>query len=233
MSIDVGGTKSFKRYALETAAVLSGILIAFGLDAGWGLVLERSETRESLSTLRREFENTRAQLDSVVAVNVHAIGATEAFLDMVVADLQEISDDSLRTLRLGLERAETFDPGESALAALVSGNILERVPGEELRDLVAGWSGRVNDLREEQAEVRRAEAAIHHHLATAMILIPPLGRPRNSLSGLDVLEQRMSDEQTRQLYGVRLGAVGLMLVEQRGLSEATDRILELLEAALD
>ena len=61
MSNEVRETRSFRRYLLETTAVLSGILIAFGLDAGWGLLRERAELRESLVTLQQEFQGTRTQ----------------------------------------------------------------------------------------------------------------------------------------------------------------------------
>ena len=232
MSTETGAPKSLRRYVLETSAVLSGILIAFGLDAGWGLMRERTELRESLSTLRREFANTRAQLGSVVAVNERAIQASDEFLRMTVKDLSGISDDSVSTLRLGLARAETFDPGESALGALVSGSILERVPVDELRDLLAGWSGRVNDVREEQAQMWRADAAIRQHLAMSAIYVPRLGSPPDSDTERHRLRHKIEDEQIRQLYGVRRDAVQFMLVEQRGLAEATDRILNLLAAAL-
>ena len=53
---------------LEAAAVLLGILTAFGLDAGYGLVRERAELRESLSLLRDEFSDARVQLSAVLDV---------------------------------------------------------------------------------------------------------------------------------------------------------------------
>ena len=110
----------------------------------------------------------------------------------------------------------------------MAGSILEQVEDRELRDLVAGWSGRVNDLREEQAEVRRAEAAIRQHWAMNLMMVPRLGASTVLYTPAERLRLQMEDEQTRQLYAVRHGAVSLMLREQTGLSEAADRILALL-----
>lgn len=224
--------RSFRRYLLETGAVLSGILIAFGLDAGWGVLQGRGEFRESLSALEREFQGARAQLDSVIAVNERAIAASDEFLRMSAADLDRRADGELGAIITGLSRADTFDPGESALNALVSGNNLQRIPNTELRDLVAAWSGRVADLREEQAEVRRAEAAVRQQLALVELFVPPLGSDPLSFAPRDHLRNRMETESVRQLLAVRRSGVILMLLEQRGLSDATDRILVRLSAAL-
>jgi len=224
--------RSLRRYLLETGAVLSGILIAFGLDAGWGVLQGRDELRESLSALEREFQGARAQLDSVIAVNERAIAASDEFLRMSAADLDSRADEELGAIITGLSRADTFDPGESALNALVSGNNLERIRDPALRDLVAAWSGRVADLREEQVEVRRAEAAIKQQLADSELFVPQLGSDPSSFTARDHLRNRMEAEVIRQLLAVRRGGVGLMLLEQRGLSDATDQILARLHAAL-
>ncbi len=164
-----------------------------------------------------------------MAVNERAIGAIEAFLGMTPDDLPALSNESVRAIALGLRRADTFDPGESALAALVAGNILEQVEDRELRDLVAGWSGRVSDLREEQTEVRRAEAAIRQHMAVNLMTVPPLGGLDVAYTAAERLRLQMEDEQTRQLYAVRYVAISLMLREQTGLSVAADRVLALLD----
>lgn len=232
MSDEMNSPRSFRRYALDTLAVLSGILIAFGLDAGWGVLQEREALRESLAGLRREFLETRVQLDSVMAVNERALDASSDVLGMTVSDLDTRSDEGLGALAGGLGRADTFDPGESALDALVAGSILERISNPELRDRVAAWSGRVNDVREEQAEVRRAEAAIKQHLAMSGVYVPRLGQGPSSYSARDRVRITLTDEVARQLYAVRWVAVGLMLAEQRGLSEAADEILGLLDAEL-
>lgn len=213
--------------------MLSGILIAFGLDAGWGVLQDRAEVRESLVTLEREFESARVQLDSVMAVNERAIAASERFIRMDVSAAEDLTEEEAQVLSMGLGRADTFDPGESALTALVSGNVLERIGDSELRALVAGWSGRVNDVREEQAAVREAESAIRQRLATAGLYIPTLGSQAAAYSPRASVRMRLQDEVTRQLYAVRRNTVGLMLLEQRGLSDAVDRILELISASLE
>ena len=67
------------RFLLQTSAVLAGILIAFGLDAGYSVVRERAELRESLGLLQAEFSGARVQMDTVLKVNERALEAMEAF----------------------------------------------------------------------------------------------------------------------------------------------------------
>ena len=96
---------SARRFVLETAAVLSGILIAFGLDAGWGTLRDRSELRESLSLLREEFATARVQMDTVLAVNGRAIEATSILLELTPSGALALSADEVQYLWVPLQRA--------------------------------------------------------------------------------------------------------------------------------
>ena len=111
---------TLRRYAWETFAVLSGILIAFGLDAWWDTYRERAELLESLRAVHSEFSDSRAQLDSVMAVNIAAIEGTDAFLRMSATDVAGLDETSARRRLRALLRSDTFDPAASAMEAVVS-----------------------------------------------------------------------------------------------------------------
>ena len=220
---------SLKRFVLETAAVLSGILIAFGLDAGWGAFRERAELRESLSLLRDEFAAARVQMDTVLAVNERAMNAMVELLETTPDDLADLSPEEAGRLWQPLQRSESFDPGESAISAVVSSNIFERMDSRELRRLVSGWTGQVADLREEQEEAYRVEARIRDLLATEGLWGGPVG---NTRPYQELYAEWVQIEEVRQLFMLRTRAVALALREQRPLSESLDDILDLLDVAL-
>ena len=68
-------------------------------------------------------------------------------------------------------------------------------------------------------------------MAVNLMTVPPLGGLDVAYTAAERLRLQMEDEQTRQLYAVRYGAISLMLREQTGLSAAADRILALLTVA--
>lgn len=228
---------TLRRYAWETFAVLSGILIAFGLDAWWETVRERQELLESLRAVRSEFSDSRAQLDSVMAINVAAIAGTDTFFVMTPGDVAGLDQvTGVRRLR-ALLRADTFDPAASAMEAVVSANVLERIDELQLRSALSAWSGAVADLREEQEELRRVEGRLRDLLATEGIADPVITTQAATLDGRSVdarpaLLALLTSDGARQLIAVRGTAIRLTLGEQAGLSRRIDAILAALDEQL-
>jgi hypothetical protein len=226
-----------RRFVWETLAVLSGILIAFGLDAWWDTHQDRDELRESLSAVHAEFSDSRAQLDSVMAVNGAAIDGTDAFLGMTAEEISRLDPADARTLFRALMRADTFDPAASAIDAVISANVLERIDKLQLRSALSAWSGGVSDLVEEQAEVRRVEGALRDLLAREGIADPVISTQIATLDGHPIdprpalLALRRSAGAC-QLLLARGADIRLMLGEQRGLSRRIDEILATLAAQL-
>ena len=243
---DQSSLSRLRRYGWETFAVLSGILIAFGLDAGWSAYRESAALRETLAVLHQEFSDTQIQLDTVLVVNHLAIEASSVFLRMTVDDLADLGEDSAGIVVQGLLRSYTFDPANAALSALISVNLLENVRDPALRTRLAAWSGLVDDLREEQSEVRRNEAVMRDEWATLGLWVAPLQGPqlpdsmreKYSRGGLspdysprDFLRLLMTHDRARQQVALRRRGIVLMLAEQEGVSAAAVTILRLLRDA--
>lgn len=221
---------ALRRFAWETLAVLSGILIAFALDAWWDTHQDQAELRESLSAVHAEFSDSRAQLDSVMAVNRGAIDGTDTFLRMTAPDIANLDPADAATVFRALMRADTFDPAASAIDAVISANVLERIDELQLRSALSAWSGGVSDLVEEQVEVRRIEASLRDLLVREAIADPVIATQasaldRRAVDARPALLALRSSEEARQMLMVRGVAVRLMLGEQQGLSERIDEIL--------
>jgi hypothetical protein len=228
--INVEQRRAIARFLWQTAAVLAGILIAFGLDAGYGTIREGQELRESLALLHDEFLDARVQMDTVLAVNERSMEAIRAFASLRPDDALELSDEEAYQMWLGLVRADSFDPGQSAINALVSSNIFERMESGELRRLVSGWTGMLADLREEEEEVSRLDGEIMGLLVAHDRWVAPRGETWTTQRQLSAWAEVA---ELHQLQQARMFRVGLSLREQRPLSETLDRILDLLDAALE
>ena len=232
-------SRRVRRYAWETFAVVSGILIAFALDAGWNEYREARELRESLEVLRSEFRDSRVQLDSVIAVNERAIAATLMAFSASPEEISGLSQDSAFRLLQGLNRSDTFNPSQTAIQALIGVNVLEQIPDPALRAGVAAWSGALEDLAEEQVEVRRMDARVRDFVAESgvgadfhMVPMSDWIAGTSTLDVVAVLEEFAANDPSARLFAARRTAVELMLLEQTGVSERIDDILAILDAEL-
>jgi len=55
---------AWKRTAVEAAAIVASILLAFAIDAGWEEYVEDQREREVLIALLHDFKTTKANIDS-------------------------------------------------------------------------------------------------------------------------------------------------------------------------
>ena len=54
----------WKRTAVEAAAIVASILLAFAIDAGWQEYVEDQREREVLNALLDDFETTKANIEN-------------------------------------------------------------------------------------------------------------------------------------------------------------------------
>jgi hypothetical protein len=148
---------SWVRIVLEGGVIVVSILLAFALDAWWDDTQERARVGEMLDAVATEFEAERTAMDSVAAENERVIAWYEQSLRRTDPDLPPLSEDSIRVLGSEIQDYQIWEAGFGALAALLDGSLLEKVPDPELRRLLGGWDGELGDLRWTERQVYDAQ----------------------------------------------------------------------------
>jgi hypothetical protein len=145
----------WKRIAVEGAAIVASILLAFAIDAWWDDRQLVQETAEDLAIVQYELaENIRlAQvtmdiMNQVIAANNDLIDKLSAY---PVGETVEIKDT---TVFWSLFSNPTFDPSLGGTDAWIATGRLSGLGSPALRQRLAGVRGKVEDVVEEQRIAR-------------------------------------------------------------------------------
>ena len=201
------GRHTLRAGAIEVAAIVGSILLAFAIDAAWEQRQERSDARELLAGLQAEFEFQRSELIRYRDRWVDVREATGRLLEVIgsgAAPAPAVMD----SLMLGLLNPATFDPRTGTLEAATGSGELGLIGSRELRDMLAGWAGVVQELRDNEIAMRDfILATLVPYLAERGI---PLTRAWSLLPSLGLLGEndamrrwpgrRMSDADARSAY---------------------------------
>ena len=216
----------------EAIAIAAGILGAFGVDALWQGRMEQREVREALAALRVEFELHRSEVERVRDRLQRTESAIEGALQMDAAEVRSLSADSADVL-IGLlyyhNRPYLTD---AALQALLSADVLQKIPSQELRGAIAAWPGLVTvpvvqyEEVEETGLIARArlrELGIYDEWVLCFGDLAPCNQ-------VGYLELMVTDPEYRQILGHRYIAVSSMQNQMAWLAEHVELVLSLIPA---
>lgn len=140
---------------IEGGAVLAGILIAFGIDAGWDIRSERERERSYLVAVREELEGNRMlfqqdiiQLETWIKASYEHL-TNIAASRVAAADRNEILEMAWLT---GPDR--TSPPARAALDDLVSSGGFQILRSSELRRNLADYQRALERDREQHQVIR-------------------------------------------------------------------------------
>ncbi len=131
------------RLTAEGGAIVVSILLAFVIDAGWDRRGEIVEEGEILTGLRAHFEDVQARLDLWVGIyrvqeDLTARGLTESGMGMSAA----AADSMLSSVWV----VNVIDRGGGPLDALLASGRLELIRDRQLRERLASWPDRMEDI---------------------------------------------------------------------------------------
>ena len=133
---------SWKRLAVEAAAIVVSILLAFGIDAWWDARNDVVEEREILIGLEIEFVDLRARLDQWAKFNRDGIVVLEKYLSDSVA---EMDAESVEWVFAYAYLINVLDQG-GALDALLASGRLERIGDRDIRAMLVKWPDWLEDI---------------------------------------------------------------------------------------
>lgn len=124
---------------VEGAAVLLGILVAFGIQAGWEARQDALRVEAYLASLQLELEDNQTRLGQRVENTARRIARTEAYLaELVASPHGPVSQDSIRGM-IGALGPLRVDPlSRAAFDDLVNGG-LQSIDDGGLRRLILAY----------------------------------------------------------------------------------------------
>ena len=135
-------TIPWKRLAVEAAAIVVSILLAFGIDAWWDARNDVVEEREILIGLEIEYVDLRARLDQWARFNRNGTLVLEKYLSDSVA---EMDSESIEWVFIFAVFTNILDQG-GALDALLASGRLEMISDRDLRGMLVKWPDWLEDI---------------------------------------------------------------------------------------
>ena len=168
-------TIQWKRLAVEGAAIIASILLAFGIDAAWNDRLEQRQERIFLSSLLADFIDTRDRIQA--NLSDHGSFRQSAIQLIGVADAHAVGIDPTTIEVLLLDvfySAKSLNVSNGSLDSLLASGGLATIRDDQLRAMLASWPSRVIDAAEEEEWIlvdmqERAIPYLHSAISTRNI----------------------------------------------------------------
>ncbi len=149
--------------AVEAAAIVLSILLAFAIDAWWTEKKEGDVEHVAIQALRSDFIASREQMAVVLGSLESARVHFASFQSATPAELAEIDPDAIQPILSGLTKNHTFDPVSATLDALANDGRLGLISNPQLLRQLSNWRTELDniedisfELRAESVLVRRA-----------------------------------------------------------------------------
>jgi hypothetical protein len=132
---------------LNGAAVLVGILVAFGVDAAWDSRQERVAASAYLTSLSTELTENRGEFGNWIGILEESMERANNFLkDLVVDGSSDVTGDSIRAMMWGLAPLVVVPPRRAAFDDLVTGG-LQTIPDAGVRRLILRYGQSLEMVR--------------------------------------------------------------------------------------
>ena len=149
---------TWKRFAIEAPVIVISILLAFAIDAWWQDRGERRAELVLLERLRSDFLELRSALKVVEDEHDEARTACLALLQIPAGDAVPETPEFDRMVTLVFLASRTFNPGSGAVASFHGNEEAQLLVNRELADRLLAWSGLVDELQEEEANLQKGVA---------------------------------------------------------------------------
>lgn len=228
-----GGPSGLRSATTEVVTIVLGILIAFGLDAGWGALLEQREEKRLLAALATEIDHNIDLLDVGIRNHARLEASTGLLLDRMmeaaVGDTIVVPDSLLYSLM----SAYSVNFSRVEIAGTATSGRIDLIGDAEIRAKVSTLSRLFDDLVEnEDASLVQIDRVLLPSLVGKMELSPVY---RSNLDWSDAwlgTPRWVSvTEATRALVAAKVQDEHWNVYESEALQEALRVLGESVEAA--
>jgi len=227
----------WKRIAVEAAAIVISILLAFAIDAWWAEKKERDVEHRTLQALRSDFIASNEELDRLLRGLADVRTNFARFQSATPAELTKIDPDAVRPIVISLVTPASFEPVTATHDALTNDGRLGLISNPELLTHLSNWQRALDDLEANSIDLHAESVRV---LRSMEVHGGPFIRWRRSLDDLEVLQRPDGEilavlRQDADFMGkARMHQYTLSgyLLELRRLDENLDSTLALLEEVL-
>jgi hypothetical protein len=166
-------TIPWKRLAVETAAIVVSILMAFWIDAWWDIQKTNTAEQQLLATLESDLEKNGRMAAAQIERASKDRAMLQRFVAMTPSEAGEIPPDTTWSMFRAFWRPATGELNSTAVIATLESSPTLLRSDPELRAAIAKWRGSVaglkrqsDDLQEIMQEVIDA-LAVHPELHAA------------------------------------------------------------------
>ena len=149
---------AWKRVAIEAPVIVISILLAFAIDAWWEERSERKAETVLLERLQADYIDIQSALRLVEQEHREASEACVFFMGMASGESLPATPEVDRKVALVFLASRTFNPGSGAVASFHSAEGARLVRNQSLADRLLAWSGLVEELQEEEANLQKGVA---------------------------------------------------------------------------
>ncbi len=143
----------WKHTAVEAAAIVASILLAFAIEAGWQEYVEDQRAREVLIALLDDFETTKANIKDWRNFHLAVQQSNTNLLKAVTSSEITLTNDQIGRL---LGELSWWDSGShfstGALNSLIYGGELSVIEDDALRQLLADWPSQIQYVESQQRQ---------------------------------------------------------------------------------
>ena len=224
----------WKTIAVEAAAIVVSILLAFAIDAWWAEKKDSDVERVALLALHSDFIASREQLARVLRSLESARTDFARFQSITTAELIETDPKVIRSFLTALVKNHTFDPVTATLGALANDGRLGLISDVQLLAQLSSWQRKLDNIEDISFELRvesvRVRRAMERHGG-------PFARWRRGQDDLAVLQSADGEtmanlRRDKDFMGTTRShqyALSTYLRELHKLAETLDSIVTLLD----
>ncbi|MDE3004115.1 MAG: hypothetical protein OXU33_14550 [Gemmatimonadota bacterium] len=229
----------------DGAMIVASILVAFGLEASWGVLQERQVERTLRAELAAEFVDARERIEGNAEFLKRAGEAIQDILVLMGPDPELVPADSVVFLLMESARTYTLDMPSSVVESVVTTDQLSIIQDPNLRRALLRWPVLLDDVLENHEWIVdqyrnqfvpttapwvsvRDIYAMDYSLGRVRE-IAPFRSPGRSRFGVDV-DALLADRSLEQVLSFRLQFLYITVLETEALLSAADEILSMLGA---
>ena len=176
----------WKRIAVEAAAIVISILLAFAIDAWWVEKKEREVELRTLQALRSDLIASNEELDELLQGLADARTNFARFQSATPVELAKVDPEAVRLIVVSLVTPASFEPITATHDALSNDGRLGLISDLELLRHLSNWQRALDDIEANRIDLRADSVRV---LRSMEKYGGPFIRWRRSLDDLEVLQR--------------------------------------------
>jgi hypothetical protein len=228
----------WKRIAVEAAAIVVSILLAFAIDAWWDDRQSRRAESDQLLSIAAELETNAERIQEKLSILAVADDAARKFISWMGPDPRPIEQSELVETFQNMYSIGAFAMLRGASETYLAGDRVHAVRHNDVRKAISDWYAAGDDLERQYEWLREAHAVLGNYFLDA---IPRLHLERSSPLMQDIQASKFPFNQSTLLTDPRFESrMSLYIIRLRfvqsiaaDLVEDQVRLLDLIQSAAE